>query len=406
MMAYRATPATQSTDFSPFFLLFGREMCLPIDISLTPKEHLTQDHRIFLGRILQNLERTRKIASENIEIAQEKNKRQYDKTAQEPEFRPTPRVWLYCTKVPVGKAPKLHRKWVGPYYITLVNRSNHTYRIRNCANNKEVKPTNPPPEHENDEDELDPDEIGQQPNNDRQQQNREQRNGHNNDRQQNRDQQNGDNNNRQQQNREQRNDDNNIRGQRNDDNNDRLQTNRDLTIGDNNNQNQPQNPPVGNTKPSCQDCKRGNCTPFREENIDRLMASNRAVRLINKKAYYLIQSGIIQKWHSVTSVRNHAHNFINYFTTIFEERLLQEKLNYLQEKHQGTLKQEFNSYGQGYKLHQARVDNSGKMKFLLSWMNPNMQPEWLTFDEVPNGCIDTFLKDLTREFESEINPTW
>ncbi|CAC5417790.1 unnamed protein product [Mytilus coruscus] len=104
-----------------------------------------------------------------------------------------------------------------------------------------TRPTNPPSEHENDEDELDPDEIGQQDNNDRQQ---------------NRGQQNGDNNNRQQQNRRQRNDDNNDRGQRNDNNNDRLQPNRDQTIEDNNNQNQPQNPPVGNTKPSCQDCKR------------------------------------------------------------------------------------------------------------------------------------------------------
>ncbi|CAG2206802.1 unnamed protein product [Mytilus edulis] len=301
MMAYRATPATQSTDFSPFFLLFGREMCLPIDTSLIPKEHLAQDHRIFLGRILQNLERTRKIASENIEVAQERNKRQYDKNTQEPEFRPTQRVWLYCTKVPVGKAPKLHRKWVGPYYITLVNRSNHTYRIRNCANNKEVKslvtahrlkpyydpntrPTNPPQEHENDEDELDPDEIGRQDNNDGQQQNRRQQNGDNNDRQQqNRGQQNGDNNDRQQQN----------RGQQNDNNNDRQQPNRDQRIG-NNNQNQPRNPPVGNTKPSCQDCKRGNCTPFREENIDRLMASNRG----NGTLYYKIKFKTGQtEWH-------------------------------------------------------------------------------------------------------------
>ncbi|CAC5408404.1 unnamed protein product [Mytilus coruscus] len=139
-----------------------------------------------------------------------------------------------------------------------------------------TRPTNPPPEHENDEDELDPDEIGQQDNNDRQQQNRGQQNGDNNDRQQqNRGQQNGDNNDRQQQN----------RGQRNDDNNNRLQPNRDQRIEDNNNQNQPRNQPVGNTKPSCQDCKRGNCTPFKEENIDRLMASNRG----NGTLYYKIK---------------------------------------------------------------------------------------------------------------------
>lgn len=157
-------------------------------------------------------------------------------------------IWIYRS----GKCSNLRRQNV---------------RIRNSANNKEVKslvtahrltpyydpstrPTNSPPEHENDEDELDPDEIGQQDNNDRQQQNRRQQNGDNNDRQQkNRGQQNGD--------------------------NDRQQQNRDQRNGDNNNQNQPQNPPVGNIKPSCQDCKRGNCTPFKEENIDRLMASNR-----------------------------------------------------------------------------------------------------------------------------------
>lgn len=57
-----------------------------------------------------------------------------------------------------------------------MNNNNHTYEIRNCANNKEVKslvnaqrlkpyydpnmrPTNPAIEHENEENELDPDEI-------------------------------------------------------------------------------------------------------------------------------------------------------------------------------------------------------------------------------------------------------
>lgn len=60
----------------------------------------------------------------------------------------------------------------------MVNRQNHTYKIRNCANNKEVKslvsahrlkpyhdpltrPTNPPPEHANDDAQLDPDELDQ-----------------------------------------------------------------------------------------------------------------------------------------------------------------------------------------------------------------------------------------------------
>ena len=119
----------------------------------------------------------RKIAGENIKDAQDKYKYQYDKRSKLPEYRPAQRVWLYCTKVPVGKAPKLHRKWVGPYYITMIG-PNHTFRLRNVRTNLEVKtlinairlkpyydpedrPTNPPVELADNEDELDPEELDQ-----------------------------------------------------------------------------------------------------------------------------------------------------------------------------------------------------------------------------------------------------
>ena len=177
MMAYRSTPCTQSTQFSPFFMLYGREMRLPIDTVLQPKDHLPQDHKVHLSRILQNLEVCRKIAGENIKDAQSKYKFQYDKRSKVPEYRPAQRVWLYCTKVPVGKAPKLHRKWVGPYYITMLG-PNHTYKLRNVRTNLEVKslvnamrlkpyfdpedrPTNPPEQLADNEDELDPEELDQ-----------------------------------------------------------------------------------------------------------------------------------------------------------------------------------------------------------------------------------------------------
>ena len=107
-----------------------------------------------------------------------------------PTFQPADRVWLYCSKVPVGKAPKLHRKWVGPYFISQTG-PNHTFKLRNCSDNKEIKsminatrlkpyydpadrPTNPPAEWEDFEEDLNAEELPQEqdnvPNETRQQQ--------------------------------------------------------------------------------------------------------------------------------------------------------------------------------------------------------------------------------------------
>ena len=178
MMAYRMTPATQSTQHSPFFLLYGREMRLPIDTALIPKPTLAQDFRRHLSKVLQNLEISRKIAADNIRKAQEKYKEQYDKRSGMPTFQPADRVWLYCSKVPVGKAPKLHRKWVGPYFISQTG-PNHTFKLRKCSDNKEIKsminatrlkpyydpadrPTNPPAEWEDFEEDLNAEELPQE----------------------------------------------------------------------------------------------------------------------------------------------------------------------------------------------------------------------------------------------------
>ena len=43
MMAFRSTPCTESTGFSPNQVLFGKEVHLPIDTSLVPKPTLGQN---------------------------------------------------------------------------------------------------------------------------------------------------------------------------------------------------------------------------------------------------------------------------------------------------------------------------------------------------------------------------
>ena len=144
---------------------------------MQPKDHLPQDYKVHLSRILQSLEVCSTLAGENIKAAQDKYKYHYDKRAKIPYYRPAQRVWLYCTKMPMGKAPKLHRIWVGPNYITMVG-PNHTYRLWNVRTNAEVRslvnvnhlkpyydpedrPTNPPDPLLDNEDELDPEQLEQ-----------------------------------------------------------------------------------------------------------------------------------------------------------------------------------------------------------------------------------------------------
>ncbi len=175
MMSYRITPATQSTQFSPYFLLFGRECKLPIDVALRPTEGLPRDVDTYARKLLERLEVCRELARENTLKAQEKYSKQHNKKASEPEFHPTNRVWLYCSKVPTGVSKKLVCRWTGPYYITRVY-DKHTFKLRECATNKPVKslvhsnrlkiyvdpenrPTNTPAAFQNHQQQLNPELI-------------------------------------------------------------------------------------------------------------------------------------------------------------------------------------------------------------------------------------------------------
>ena len=42
MMAHRMTSCTQSSQISPFFLMFGKDMHIPIDTALLPKDNFSQ----------------------------------------------------------------------------------------------------------------------------------------------------------------------------------------------------------------------------------------------------------------------------------------------------------------------------------------------------------------------------
>jgi len=138
MIAFRSTPATESNGFSPFQLVFGKEMVLPVDVGLLPKPSLPNDTKAFFDELLGHLKVCRDIAKTNMEAAQEKSKQRFDKKAKAPDFMVQDKVWLRCNATKQGLSPKLSPKWDGPYEITSADQ-NFTYKIKNCQTGKHLK---------------------------------------------------------------------------------------------------------------------------------------------------------------------------------------------------------------------------------------------------------------------------
>jgi Chromo (CHRromatin Organisation MOdifier) domain len=133
LCAFRTTPATESTTLSPYFLLFGREANLPLDSALLPNK-LSQSSQQHIENICKSLEIGQNIARQNIERAQAKYSKQYNKKTAQPEYKVGDKVMVKVKHVPFGVRSKLYKKYTGPYYICLVH-DNFTYTLRKCSDN-------------------------------------------------------------------------------------------------------------------------------------------------------------------------------------------------------------------------------------------------------------------------------
>ena len=66
LMAYRMTPAIRSTEFLPYFLVFGQEMLTPIDTEMVPPENLPKTYKQHLKQTIKNLRLVRTLTNDNV----------------------------------------------------------------------------------------------------------------------------------------------------------------------------------------------------------------------------------------------------------------------------------------------------------------------------------------------------
>ncbi|UYV80221.1 hypothetical protein LAZ67_18002076, partial [Cordylochernes scorpioides] len=125
--AYNTT-IQETTGYSPFFLLFGREPMSLLDDENIPTDSNMDDYDEYIENYLDKIARTRQEVINNTEKTQERMKRNYDKKHNERTYEPGHLVAVWTPVRKIGKCEKLLRKYFGPYRI-LKKLSNVNYLI-------------------------------------------------------------------------------------------------------------------------------------------------------------------------------------------------------------------------------------------------------------------------------------
>ncbi|KZS05597.1 Uncharacterized protein APZ42_031179 [Daphnia magna] len=115
------TARQESTGYSPFFLLYGREPRLPIDLELdaNPNPLLTEEDAAmsYTDRLQADLTETKEIVKTRMERVKEKQKEAYDACHRELSFQAGDLVLIYKPFSKIEKSENLLHRWLGPFRV-------------------------------------------------------------------------------------------------------------------------------------------------------------------------------------------------------------------------------------------------------------------------------------------------
>ena len=135
-MAYRATPH-ESTGFSPNYMVYGREMHMPIDVMLEERCPQEEDELGYVQGLRERLEDAYDVAREHLGRSANRQKRYHDVHAYEQPYKVGDLVWLVNKTRKKGRCPKMQQRWLGPAVI--IQRINDvTYRLKVGENKAKV----------------------------------------------------------------------------------------------------------------------------------------------------------------------------------------------------------------------------------------------------------------------------
>ena len=131
LFAYR-TKKHATTGFTPFYLMYGRQATLPIDLKIPGKEDLNDTNNPFMTRLyhlIEQLENDRQEVVNRVTQEQQKQKHRHDKKGVSEKLKIGDKVLVERTWLKTNFSAKLENKWIGPYFIHEVLKDN-VYKLR------------------------------------------------------------------------------------------------------------------------------------------------------------------------------------------------------------------------------------------------------------------------------------
>ncbi len=134
-MAYN-TSVHPTTGYTPFFLMFGRQARLPVDLMYASDKPAQTSHAEYATQVKASLENAYWQVRENMRVKLGRQKELCDIKVHGKPFEPDEHVWLHSPVVPRGMSRKLHHPWTGPWRI--VKRiSDATYRVQKLGQGRQ-----------------------------------------------------------------------------------------------------------------------------------------------------------------------------------------------------------------------------------------------------------------------------
>jgi len=133
--AIRSSVCDSSVGYSPFFLLFGREPVLPLEVQTETSTYRSKTTNEFLPVLLERIETSRNVSREISERNRQNMKKTYDNTILPIEYEVGDCVYLYVPQLSSkANCRKLARLWTGAFVV--VEKRDVNVKLKNLQTNK------------------------------------------------------------------------------------------------------------------------------------------------------------------------------------------------------------------------------------------------------------------------------